>query len=168
MNKINSNSIISCVLLSILVLTGVATSYAGASNKSGNPFGNGSFYETGGVFNGVMRGVNLLGITQFTTQNGTNNEVSYQPGQLQLFNASNGSYDDNYHVYAQLDPSAGTIIAMIQPSATTGTDGGYFSANLKSTPPNQTYSGSGVIPDIVGSSTNMIPFCINGTRIGNN
>ena len=85
-------------------------SHAGASNKNGNPFGNGSFYSTGGTFNGVLRVVNLTGTTQFTTQSGTNGSTSYNSGPLVIYNASAGIYDDSMYVFAQLDPSANTYI----------------------------------------------------------
>ena len=41
---------------------------AGASNKSGNPFGNGTFFPNTGNFSAILRSTNgFLGVVQFTT-----------------------------------------------------------------------------------------------------
>jgi hypothetical protein len=47
---------------------------AGASNKSGNPYGNGTFFPNTGTFSAILRSTNgFLGVVQFTTgsTNGT-------------------------------------------------------------------------------------------------
>jgi hypothetical protein len=41
--------------------------YAGSSNRSGNPFGNGTFFSTTGTFSAVVRGRNLSGTMLFST-----------------------------------------------------------------------------------------------------
>ena len=167
------------LLIALIVAPGAR---AGASNKSGNPFGNGTFFNTGGTFNGVLRGTNVVGVTTFTTS--TNSTLSGGP--LYIYNAISGSYDDSWGVYPILDPSANTLTAFLASSNnplmgisytdTTGTTvyaanpiqtplgaGGTFSANLKTTPPNQTYSGNGSI-NLTGVPQN---FSINGCRIAN-
>lgn len=48
--------------------------HGGASNKSGNPFGNGTFFSDSGNFSAILRSTNaFLGVVQFTTgsTNGT-------------------------------------------------------------------------------------------------
>ena len=152
--------------------------HAGASNKNGNPFGNGSFFPTTGTFNGVLRGVDTVGVTAFTT--GTNTTLTGGP--LYLYQADVGVYDDTMSVYATLDPSANTLSAFIAPSTNTpstpntannlSAGGGSFQASLKNSPPNQTYSGSGVISEITDTNTAPVTiqnynFVINGCRIGN-
>ena len=46
--------------------------HAGASNKNGNPFGNGTFFNTSGTFSAVVRGQNLSGTMLFSTGANTN------------------------------------------------------------------------------------------------
>lgn len=163
------------VFLSILILGG-ANLRAGASNKNGNPFGNGTFFSTGGTFTGVLRGVDLVGVTQFST---TTN-AALTGGALAIYNAALGLYNENLGVYASLDPAANTLTAMILPntqeplsanSANIFQGGGSFSATLSTQPPNQTYSGNGMISQVFNQSepTTNPPvnqtFSITGTRI---
>lgn len=165
------------VILPVVVLIVSPRIQAGASNKSGNPFGNGSFFPTAGTFNGVLRGVDIVGVTAFTT--GTNTTLTGGP--LYLYQADIGAYDDTMSVYATLDPSANSLSAFIAPSTNTifntnsssiFAGGGSFQASLNNTPPNQTYSGSGVISEIVDTNFNPVitqnyNFVINGCRISN-
>ena len=161
-------------LLSSAFLALAQLSYAGASNKSGNPFGNGSLYNTSGTFSAVLRGVNIVGITQFSTA--TTNSLTGNP--LYIYSADLGAYDDGLFVYATLDPSANSISAFIEPTTNTpfsttqslSAGGGSFTAALSSQPPNQTLSGTGNLTEIMDSTlltpTN-IPFSITGSRISN-
>lgn len=170
--------ILRCAMLCIL--TGfllISNSIAGASNKNGNPFGNGSFFSNSATFNGVLRGSDIVGVTSFTTS--SNSTITGGP--LYIYDAALGSYDDTLSVYATLDPSANSLSAFIAPATNTpaspnstslSAGGGYFSASLKTTPPNQTYSGSGVISEITDTNTTPVttqnyPFVINGCRISN-
>lgn len=147
---------------------------AGASNKNGNPYGNGTFFPTAGTYNGVLRGVDIVGVTTFST--GTTNTISGGP--LYVYNANAGLYMDNLAVYPVLNPSANTLTAFIAPTTNTasisGTNasvgGGGFSANLSTVPPNQVFSGNGnltVVTDTVSQATTNLPFAINGVRVGN-
>ena len=116
--------------------------------------------------------------------NGTNpvstNSTNYSP--------VTSYYDDTLSIYANQDPSSQTLNAFIAPSTnfpawqaganTNGMTnfstnislgGGYFVANMTVTPPNQTFSGSGAVNeiiDIVNGYTTNLPFVISGTRIG--
>ena len=170
---------------SAVIFLGASHLHAGASNKSGNPFGNGTFFNTSGTFTGVLRGVNIVGITQFST---TTNIVM-NAGALYIYNAGAGWYDDTLGVYATLDPSSPKLTALIMPATANainytnsaagygasnnlGAGGGAFSATLNTTPPNQTYSGNGNLTEVINGSadptgTTNIPFVINGCRIAN-
>jgi hypothetical protein len=165
-------------LVAITLFGSLSQAQAGASNKNGNPFGNGTFYNTAGTFNGVLRGVDLVGVTTFTTS--TNAALS--AGSLYIYNAALGGYDMSMGVVATMDPSANQLSALIFPLTPTpyynpainnlDAGGGSFSASMKVNPPNQTYSGQGVISEIVDSSVNPVlttnlSFVINGCRIGN-
>lgn len=180
--KTSSTSLLSLVVLLCLQLLGGADLQAGASNKNGNPFGNGTFFPTGGTFTGVLRGTDLVGVTQFST---TTN-AALTGGSVVIYNAALGLYNDQLGVYATLDPAANTLTALILPNANTALSpndnsdntsanifqgGGSFSANLSTQPPNQTYSGNGVITQVLSANaptTNPpmnMPFAISGTRI---
>jgi len=57
--------------LSFFILVGVFSLaphlHAGASNKSGNPFGNGTFFSDAGTFSAILRDTDFLGVIQFST-----------------------------------------------------------------------------------------------------
>ena len=59
------------ITISVLVAASLLSSaqlQAGASNKSGNPFGNGSFFPDTGTFSAIVRGQDgFLGVIQFST-----------------------------------------------------------------------------------------------------
>jgi hypothetical protein len=152
---------------------------AGGSNKSGNPYGNGTFFPTTGNFTGVLRGVNIVGVTQFSTSTNT----TLTGGTVVIYDASTGLYNDGLGVYATMDPSANSLNALILPSSNNALNpdlsanifqgGGSFNASLSTEPPNQTYSGNGVITQVlnINAPTTNPPvnqtFVISGCRIGN-
>lgn len=51
----------------VVILACSPQSHAGASNKNGNPFGNGTFFQNTGTFSAVIRGENLSGTMLFST-----------------------------------------------------------------------------------------------------
>lgn len=180
--KMSSASLLSLFALFSVVIAGEGDLHAGASNKNGNPFGNGTFFSTSGTFTGVLRGQDIVGITQFST---SSNSV-INGGALYVYNAAEGFYDDKLGVYATLNPSSSTLTALIMPAtantiaytntAYTGSSnnlsagGGSFIAQLNTTPPNQTYSGNGNLTEVLNggsdpTGTTNIPFSITGTRI---
>ena len=62
-----------------------STLHAGASNKNGNPFGNGTFFSNSGTFSAVIRGENLSGTMLFSTGvndsgSATNGGAAMSPG----------------------------------------------------------------------------------------
>lgn len=103
-------------VLSFSLLVGLLASspktHAGASNKNGNPFGNGTFFQTTGTFSAVVRGQNLSGTMLFSSgvnTNSTNNSsggtttISYLGGE----GARAGIYIGN--ATGMWDPSSGSI-----------------------------------------------------------
>jgi hypothetical protein len=61
------------IALATLIVSIFATDlHAGASNKNGNPFGNGTFFSNTATFSAVVRGENLSGTVYFSTGVGTN------------------------------------------------------------------------------------------------
>jgi hypothetical protein len=166
-----------------VIMLGGANLHAGASNKSGNPYGNGTFFSTSGTFSGVLRGVNIVGVTQFST---SSNSI-INGGALYIYNASAGWYDDQLGVYATMDPSSSSLNALIMTATASqigytntaanygasnnlSAGGGAFTAHLNTAPPNQTFSGSGNLTEVINGgadptgSTNF-PFSITGCRI---
>jgi hypothetical protein len=147
--------------------------FAGASNKSGNPFGNGSQYGNDGTFSAIIRGADMTGVTQFSTYGGSgsvttgllrNTNVSGTnaanvPGQASIFlqgqsyRAITTAVIDSAAnkisaVFSQItgipyNTQNGATVLTITNSGTNVVTGGEFNANLKNSFPNQTFSGSG-------------------------
>jgi hypothetical protein len=90
---------------------------AGASNKNGNPFGNGTYFQNNGTFSAVIRGKNLSGTMLFSTgysqstNGGTNNDSSGSCVISYLGNDDGFTFPGVYHgnAAAMWDPSSGTI-----------------------------------------------------------
>ena len=90
------------------------TLQAGASNKNGNPFGNGTFFQTTGTFSAVVRGENLSGTMLFSTGVSTNSANTNSSGTttISYLGSSDGStragiYTGN--ATGMWDPSSGAI-----------------------------------------------------------
>lgn len=72
-------SVIFPLLLAAISFFPVFELQAGASNKSGNPYGNGSFFPDNGTFSAIVRGGNgFLGVMEITTSasNSTSTSIS--------------------------------------------------------------------------------------------
>lgn len=157
------------LLVALVSFATVAEGIAGASNKNGNPFGNGSFFGDAGTFSGVMRGPNLTGVTQFTTYDGSASSGittvvnSLIPGVTAIY-----FYGTSYVGTSQsvLDPVSGTIssvFALAGPVPTLNSPSGgsinnegslvndafllhgSFVAQLKNSYPNQSFNGTGQV-----------------------
>jgi hypothetical protein len=112
-----------------LVMFGSSQVQAGASNKNGNPFSqNGTFFNNSGTYTAIMRGQNLMGVSQFsifadglypssgwnmlnggssnTVQPGQTNPGSGTPGFVSLY--YNGS-SYNGPAFSVLDPGGNQI-----------------------------------------------------------
>jgi hypothetical protein len=73
--KLLPNTILA-LLLTGMIFTPVPQLQAGASNKSGSPYGNGTFFPNNGTFSAIERSSNgFLGVLQFSTSS-TNSSVS--------------------------------------------------------------------------------------------
>jgi hypothetical protein len=97
-----------------LVFACLHNSYAGASNKNGNPFGNGTFFQTTGTFSAVIRGQNLSGTMLFSTGASTNGGTNSSGGSCVISylgdtneGAAPGVYNGN--AAGMWDPSSGNI-----------------------------------------------------------
>lgn len=85
---------------------------AGASNKNGNPFGNGTFFQTTGTFSAVVRGVNLSGTMLFSTGSNTNSTNSSSSGSTTIsYLGSDGARAGMYigNATGFWNPSSGSI-----------------------------------------------------------
>ena len=127
-----------------------STLHAGASNKNGNPFGNGTFFSNTGTFSAVIRGENLSGTMLFST--GVNDSGAASNGPTAMSPGTGGS---SVIVY-QGNTYQGNAAGMWNPSS--GTVSGQFWGG-------QTLSGSNssvVFPEVYpGVDTNIWPFVLN-------
>jgi hypothetical protein len=96
------------------LLVSITNSYAGASNKNGSPFGNGTFFQTTGTFSAVIRGQNLSGTMLFSTGVSTNEGGNSSGGSCVISylgstdgETAPGVYNGN--AAGIWDPSQGTI-----------------------------------------------------------
>jgi len=72
MNKSSSSRVFSIALATLIATIFATDLHAGASNKNGNPFGNGTFFSNTATFSAVVRGENLSGTVYFSTGVSTN------------------------------------------------------------------------------------------------
>jgi hypothetical protein len=149
--------------------------FAGASNKSGNPFGNGSPYANDGTFSAIMRGADMTGVTEFSTYGGSGSVTSGLLRNTNVSGTNTANIPGQASIYlegqayraittAVIDSSAnqiaavlsqitgitynaqqGTTVVTITNSGTNVVSGGAFTANLQNNYPNQTFSGAGTI-----------------------
>ena len=141
--------LIGAACLSLFAATS-STLHAGASNKNGNPFGNGTFFSNSGTFSAVIRGENLSGTMLFST--GVNDSGAASNGPTAMSPGTGGS---SVIVY-QGNTYQGNAAGMWNPSS--GSVSGQFWGG-------QTLSGSNsstVFPEIYpGVDTNTWPLILN-------
>lgn len=154
-------------LLHVGTMLSLASSlHAGASNKSGNPFGNGTFFSNSGTFSAIERSSNgFLGVLQFSTftTNASTNSLTnsgvatiYADGQQftgPVFGTIAGSTIAatyvGYFQYGVLVPTinlntnGSTNSITFSPLTLSNTISGQFSATLQNSYPNQIFSGQG-------------------------
>lgn len=92
--------------------------HAGASNKNGNPFGNGTFFQTTGTFSAVIRGENLSGTILFSTgvsTNGTATNASGGSTTISYLGSSEGARAGMYigNAAGMWNPSLGSISGQV-------------------------------------------------------
>jgi len=123
MNIIPSSRVLSALLATLIAAIFASNLHAGASNKNGNPFGNGTFFSNTGTFSAVVRGENLSGTIYFST--GTDSNAAST-------NSSSGSSEIVYQGYtytgnsqASWNPSSSAISGQL--------DGGQLLSGTNST-----------------------------------
>ena len=173
--KLLPNTILALLLTGMIFLP-ISQLQAGASNKSGNPYGNGTFFPNNGTFSAIERSSNgFLGVLQFSTTS-TNSSASsvtnntgiatiYAEGQHfsgSAFGSLNGStIAATYVAYSSLFillPNAvvndtSTNVTYLSQNLT-NTCSGQFSANLYNSYPTQNFTGSGFTGIIINIPTN--------------
>jgi len=133
------------ISLAALFLCMLPQVQAGASNKNGNPYGNGTFFQTTGTFSAVVRGENLSGTMLFSTGVSTNAVSANSSGTttISYLGSSDGStragiYRGN--AVGMWDPSSGAISGQLW--------GGQMLSGLNSTT---------VWPEIYNTNTFPVP-----------
>ena len=142
---------------------------AGASNKNGSPFGNGTFFPDSGTFSAVIRGSNaFLGVMEFTTSDGTetnrlgtnalgnvgtatvyaNGEQFVGPAFGTISGSTiaatyQGAYSYGVFVPTQTVNTNGTTNTTYTSQSLTNTVSGQFTANLYNSYPTQGFTGNG-------------------------
>lgn len=101
---------ITLLLLLFVLMSGLTKVQAGASNKNGNPYGNGTFFQTTGTFSAVVRGENLSGTVLFSTGANTNTSSNSSGGNSIIVYQGN-TYAGNASGF--WDPSSGAINGQI-------------------------------------------------------
>lgn len=142
-----------------LLLVGSALAFtpvlhAGASNKNGNPFGNGTFFQTTGTFSAVVRGENLSGTMLFSTGANTNSSTNSSGGSTTISYLGSSDGFSRAGIYignstGMWDPSSGAISGQIWGGLTlSGTNSTTIYPEIYNTPlfpsPIITVSGTGV------------------------
>jgi len=128
--------------------------HAGASNKNGNPFGNGTFFQTTGTFSAVVRGENLSGTMLFSTGANTNSSTNSSGGSTTISYLGSPDGFSRAGIYignatGMWDPSSGAISGQIWGGLTlSGTNSTTIYPEIYNTPlfpsPIITVSGTGV------------------------
>ena len=100
--------------LAVLLACMIPQVQAGASNKNGSPYGNGTFFPTTGTFSAVVRGENLSGTMLFSTGVSTNAASTNSSGTttISYLGSSDGSTRAGIYTGNAVgiwDPSSGAI-----------------------------------------------------------
>lgn len=98
------------VTLAALLFCMIPQVHAGASNKNGNPYANGTFFQTTGTFSAVVRGENLSGTILFSTGVDTNAASTNSSGSSLIVFQGN-TYKGNSD--GMWNPSSGAISGQI-------------------------------------------------------
>jgi len=149
-----SRSLFMALLLVGSALAFAPVLHAGASNKNGNPFGNGTFFQTTGTFSAVVRGENLSGTMLFSTGANTNSSTNSSGGSTTISYLGSPDGFSRAGIYignatGMWDPSSGAISGQIWGGLTlSGTNSTTIYPEIYNTPlfpsPIITVSGTGV------------------------
>jgi virulence-associated protein VapD len=125
---------------------------AGASNKNGNPYGNGTFFQTTGTFSAVVRGQNLSGTMLFSTGVNTNGGTTNNAGGSTVIVYGGYTYQGN--TWGMWDPSSGSVSGVFQ--------GGQMLSGTNSTSVYpEIYNSTNVYTDPSGNTYTYFPYPIN-------
>jgi hypothetical protein len=94
------------VSLAALFLCVIPQVQAGASNRNGSPYGNGTFFRTTGTFSSVVRGENLSGTMLFSTGVSTNSATTNSSGSAVIVYQG---YTYRGNAWGMWDPSSGSV-----------------------------------------------------------
>jgi hypothetical protein len=94
----------------LLLVCMIPQLHAFASNKNGNPYGNGTFFQTTGTFSAVVRGQNLSGTILFSTGASTNAVSTNSSGSSVIVFQGNTYMGNSAGMW---NPSSGTIDGQI-------------------------------------------------------
>ena len=142
-------------LCTLLVASFLGSSHlqAGSSNKSGNPYGNGTFFPDSGTFSAIVRGTNgFLGVMQFsTTSAAPTNSLT-----------NSGSTAGVATVYAYGEQFSGTANGVVSGSSIATTYLANYSYNLLIPSNNITLQTNGVTTTNQSFSTEAVNDTVNG------
>jgi hypothetical protein len=135
---------------------------AGASNRNGNPFGNGTFFQTTGTFSAVVRGPNLSGTMLFSTgvNNGTNSATNSTGGTTTISylgseGARAGIYIGNSSGF--WNPSSGSIDGQLWGGLKlSGTNSGTVWPEIYNNSNNPNWGGGVSFPYLVETVSNVV------------
>ena len=99
------------VSLAALFLCVIPQVQAGASNRNGSPYGNGTFFRTTGTFSSVVRGENLSGTMLFSTGVSTNAATTNSSGSAVIVYQG---YTYRGNAWGMWDPSSGSVNGQFQ------------------------------------------------------
>lgn len=154
------------LLLGIFLTYGLHPLHAGASNKNGNPFGNGSFFPDSGTFSAVVRGDNaLIGTVEFSTSASNTSTVSISNSGVAAIYADGQQYVGSAFGVVSGSTIAATYFGTNSISTSTNTCSGQFTARLQNSYPNQVFNGSGQGAITSGTNLFFAPISVSGSRI---
>jgi len=160
MNCISSSRVFSTLLATLSAAFFATDLHAGASNKNGNPFGNGTFFSNTATFSAVVRGDNLSGTVYFSTGVGTNTFDAGSQGSTVIVYEGN-TYNGN--ASGMWNPSSGVISGQVWGGQTLSGSGSttvwpeiYNTTNVSGA--NGFPRPVQVVSNIVGTNTTVDPF----------
>jgi hypothetical protein len=150
--------------LSFFLLIGLLAcspkTHAGAANKNGNPFGNGTFFQTTGTFSAVVRGQNLSGTTVFSTGVNPNSTNASSSGTTTIsYLGSDGARAGIYIGNASgfWNPSSGSITGQLWGGLTlSGTNSGTVWPQIYNNSNNPNWGGGVSFPYLVETISNVV------------
>jgi len=169
MNCIPSSRVFSVALATLIAAIFATDLHAGASNKNGNPFGNGTFFSNTATFSAVVRGDNLSGTVYFSTGAGTNTFDAGSRGSTVIVYEGN-TYNGN--ASGMWNPSSSVISGQIWGGQTLSGSGSttvwpeiYNTTNVSGT--NGFPRPVQVVSNLVGSNTSVDIFGTTNTTLTN-